>query len=112
MHVSAPENQARLTLAKRIATLLVRNSIPDDAPHCADAVFPADLFAVGIGAAVVTDRPLENSEFSASNLGCQFRLDVESFLFQRRSYVADHVAGENLVAGFHVRHIQIRKAVG
>ena len=53
----------------------------EDAADGADAVFPADFFAFGIGAAVVGDGDLVDAGAGAGDLGDDLWLDAEAGFF-------------------------------
>ena len=77
----------------------------DDMEERGDAILPADLLALGIGAAVVRNRQLPDPGIRLGQPGGDLGLEAETVagehqrLHQRRP---DH-----LVAGFHVGQVQI-----
>ena len=80
-----------------------------DAPEGADAVAPADLLALVVGAARVGDADLVDRAAELRDLGRDLRLEAEAVLFDRDAL--EHLAAEDLVAGLHVGQVQVREHV-
>src|SRR5436190_20666530 len=82
----------------------------DDAVDRTEAVLVADLLSLFIGPAMVGDADLVDSRAAPGQLGGDFRLEAEPvFLDLDR---LDELAAECLIAGFHVREIQVGEHVG
>jgi hypothetical protein len=82
----------------------------DDAPQGLDAVFPGDLFAFFIGTAGIRNGDFVNPPVAFCDFGGDFRFKPEAVGFQLDSL--QDFAAENLVAGFHVRELEVGEDVG
>ena len=80
-----------------------------DAPHRPHAVAPADLLALGVGAAVVADAHLVDPAAGPGHLGGDLGLEAEAVLLDVDRL--DHLAAEGLVAGLHVGQVQVGEHV-
>src|SRR5262245_14255775 len=78
-----------------------------DGPH---AIAPADLLALGVGAAVVADPQLVDPPVAPGHLGGDLGLEPEPVLLD--DHRLDHLAPEGLVAGLHVGEVQVGEHVG
>ena len=83
----------------------VRNSILHQRPQRLYAILPGDFLALSIRPPGITDRQFENSRIPFCQLDGDFRLESESVALQRNAF--QQVRPDHLVAGFHVRQIQV-----
>src|SRR5919199_5462944 len=72
-------------------------------------VLPGDLLALGVGASVVGDRHLVDTELAGADLAGDLRLDREVVL--RQGQRAQDVDPEGLVPGLHVRERRVEEDV-
>ena len=79
-------------------------------PDGFERVLEADLLAFFVGAAVVRDRHFVDARAHARDLARDFGLDAEVLRLQVEA-IGD-VADEHLVAGLHVRQVQVGERVG
>ncbi len=92
-----------------VAGDLAQQAVFQDAADGADAVFPADFFAFGVGAAVVGDGDFVDAGAGAGDLGDELGFDAEAVFLEL--YGLDEFAFENFVAGLHVREVEIGRHV-
>ena len=86
-----------------------QEAVFEDAAEGADAVFPADFFAFGVGAAMVGDGDFVDAGAGAGDLGDDLGFDAEAVFLE--GYGLDEFAFENFVAGFHVGEVEIGRHV-
>jgi len=92
------------------ANLFFKDVVLDDAVEGAECVFHADLLAFFVGAAVVGDTYLVNADLGYTGyFGSNLRLEAKAFFFQL--YVLYHITAEELVAGLHIREIEISEHI-
>ena len=84
---------------------LAQEAVFEDAAEGAEAVFPADFFAFGVGAAVVGNGDFVDACAGAGDLGDEFGLDTEAVFLEGDGL--DQLAFENFVAGLHVGEVEI-----
>src|SRR5690242_5464650 len=58
-------------------------AVPEDAPHPAHAVPPADLLPLGVGASGVRDADLVHAPSASRHLRRHLRLEPEALLLER-----------------------------
>ena len=93
-------------LNKPVVKNLPQEAVFEDAADGADAVFPADFFAFGVGAAVVGNGDFVDAGAGAGDLGDDLGFEAEALF--RDGDGLDQLAFENFVAGLHVREVEIR----
>src|SRR5713101_127503 len=81
----------------------------DNSPQRDDAVAPANLLSLGIGAAMVRDRHLVDPYPELGGLDHQFGLDVEAAGTQAEPL--EHGHPKDLIADFHVAQVEIRHEI-
>ena len=89
--------------------ILAQEAVFEDAADGAYAVFPADFFAFGVGAAVVGDGDFVDAGAGAGDLGDDLGFDAEAVLLEGDGL--DQLAFKNFVAGFHVGEVEIGRHV-
>lgn len=89
---------------------LVEEIVLQDAAEGADTIFPTDLLAFGIGAAVVGDGHFVNAGIEFGDLRGDLGFEAEAVLLDL--HLLDDLAAENFIARLHVREVQIREHVG
>src|SRR5664280_1563412 len=75
-----------------------------------EAIPPADFFALFVGAAVIADADLVDHAVEPRHLGGDLRLESEPVFFDRD--LLQHLATESLVAGLHVRDVDVGGHIG
>src|SRR3546814_6907471 len=76
-----------------------------------DTLFPyTTLFRSGVGAPGIGDPHLVDAQVLASQLRGHLRLEAEAVLLQVQRL--DHLTAEGLVAGLHVREVEVGEGVG
>src|SRR4051812_2706513 len=78
---------------------------PHEAPRRVDAVPPRDLLALGVAATVVGDADLVDRPPCPRDLHGELRLEAEPV--RRERDLVEDLAAEDLVAGLHVREVQV-----
>ena len=81
----------------------------ENVPERKQSVLHPDLFTFRVGSTVVADRHFVNYGIGFGNLGRHFDFDAETA--GRDRHIADDVAAERLVSGFHIRHVQVRQHI-
>ena len=89
---------------------VVDEAVTEERPDRRHRVLPADLLAFGHRAAVVADRHFVEPDVPLRQLGRQLRLDAEAIAVERR--LLEDVAADRLVAGLHVRQVDVVEDVG
>ena len=74
------------------------------------AVFPSDLFAFRVGAAVIADADLVNLALQLGDFRRDFGFEPEAVFLNLNGL--NDLPPEQLVTGFHVREIEVREHVG
>ena len=87
-----------------------RKRILDDTPDGADAVFPIDLLALGVGAPVVGDSDFVDADTLLGELGGDLRLESKAIFLDRDGL--NDFPPHGLVACLHIREIQIGEHIG
>jgi len=87
-----------------------KKAILHNAPNSADAVFPIDLFAFGVGAAVVGDGDFVNADAFFGELGCDLGLEAEAVFLDGDGL--QNFPAHGFVAGLHIREVQVGEHVG
>ena len=87
-----------------------REGILDDTPDGADAVFPIDLLALGVGAPVVGDSDFVEADTLLGELGGDFRLKTETVFLDGDGL--QNFPPHGLVACLHIRKIEIGEHIG
>jgi len=80
-----------------------REGILDDTPDGADAVFPIDLLALGVGASMVGDSHFVDTDALLGELGGDLRLESKAVFLDRDGL--NDFPPHGLVAGLHIREI-------
>ena len=89
---------------------IVEEPVLEQRPDRRHRVLPADLLPLGHGAPVIADRHLVEPDVPLRQLGRQLRLDAEAIAVQRR--LLEDVGPDGLVAGLHVRQVDVVEDVG
>ena len=87
-----------------------RKRILDDTPDGADAVFPIDLLTLGVGASVVRNGDFVDTDALLGELGGDLRLESKAIFLDRDGL--NDFPPHSLVAGLHIRKIQVGEYVG
>src|SRR5262249_4532546 len=91
---------------------LIEQPVADDAEERLKSVFQTDLLALFVGAPRVADRDFVDPPgwvAMPGDLGGHLRLKAEAVRFELQ--VGQHLAAEDLVAGLHVREIEVGEHV-
>lgn len=88
----------------------VGETVFEDAPDGADAVFPGDFFALLVAAAVVADGDFVDDGAAAGEFGGDFDFEAEAFFLEVEGL--DALAFEEFVADLHVGEVDVGHHVG
>src|SRR5215210_676449 len=88
---------------------VVEEAVLDDRPQGLEGVLPADLLAFAVGAAEVADGHLEDPALALGDLGRDLRLHGE--VVGADGDRLDQRCPEDLVAGLHVRQVEVGEPV-
>src|SRR6266496_2295430 len=80
------------------------------APQSPHAIFPADLFALFIGAAGVADAHFINPQLALGDFYRDFRLESKAVFLDGDGL--NDLPPKNFIAGFHVGQVDIGQAIG
>ena len=93
-----------------LRVLGLADRVAHDRPEGGDGVLPADLLALFVRAPVVGDGHFEDAVAAPRHFRRELRLDAEAARLD--GHGLDDLAAEHLVAGLHVRQIEVREHVG
>src|SRR5688572_7767987 len=110
LQASVPSRRIASQVEMRITRSLVPVTVLHDAPQRPDAVPPSDLLPLLVRPARVGDADLEDPALQARELGGDLRLEAEPVLAD--GDLLQDLAAEHLVAGLHVREVEVGEHVG
>jgi len=82
-----------------------KKTVTDDAVQSAEAVTPTDLFTFLIGSTTVGDADFIDPHLLSGDLRGDLRFKAKTILVN--DYARQHLATEDLIAGFHIGEIQV-----
>ncbi|MPM73311.1 hypothetical protein SDC9_120291 [bioreactor metagenome] len=77
-----------------------------------ESVFPADFLSFAVRSWIVLNCTFINAVFPFRDIGGDLRFEAETVFFQSRGDFLNHFPAEQLVAGFHVRDVEVGEHIG
>src|SRR5215831_2623358 len=87
----------------------IRERVPRNRPERANTIFPSNLFPFGIGSAGIADGNFKNPASALRKLDSELWFYIEGRTLKRNTL--QQIRPDHLVAGFHIRKIQIANQV-
>src|SRR5262245_53370082 len=81
----------------------------EDMPEGKNSIAETNLFAFSVRSAVVADRHFVDHNVDLGELGRHFDFNAKAARFE--NHVPDDVSSKRLIAGFDIRHVEIRQRI-